>query len=596
MKTMRCVWRPFSEGRLLVLLTLGLALPGLAQIGYPWPSPPTVTIEATDPYATWSGDPGQFTVFRHGDTNAMLMLFCRISGTATNGVDYDAIANLVTIPAGVTSNTITITPINAGQTDLRTVTLQLTQPPFLPPINYIIGFPNQATVFIRPEGMTNIPPEVAIATPLDGAKFIAPANIPICAEARDFDGYVATVEFFADSTSLGITTNNPMSAGPRNPFCLLWSNVPAGDYVLTAKATDNAGDSTVSAPVSISVLSPPPPTNYPPLVRITSPPNGAIFRAPINLPIYAYAFDRDGMVTNVEFFADTNSLGTGRSLGLNTGPLPMPPVGLGNIFFLVWSNATVGAHALTAVAGSSDGGSATSAPVNISILSPPPPRTNRPPIVSIAAIDPVAIEGTNCWPWLGLAGVAPTWSNWTGPTAVCRFFTNCGPKDATFAVRRLGSTNGDLTVSYEIGGTATNGVDYVPLPDSVTIPAGERRALITVVPLDDGPPDINSTVVLKLTASTNYVLGFPRRAAAIIFDSQGPRPVTGLLPDRCFHLATAGPDGAWFHVDFSTNLLDWTSICTNQVVNGMIDFIDPDAQGEPARFYRAVPDSGPPAE
>jgi hypothetical protein len=78
-------------------------------------------------------------------------------------------------------------------------------------------------------------------------------------------------------------------------------------------------------------------------------------------------------------------------------------------------------------------------------------------------------------------------------------------------VRRLGDTNSDLAVTYDIGGTATNGVDYVTLSNAVTIPAGSCVALITVVPIDDGPPDITSTVILRLTRSSAYTLGCPQR-------------------------------------------------------------------------------------
>jgi hypothetical protein len=39
--------------------------------------------------------------------------------------------------------------------------------------------------------------------------FIAPADISIVAQARDPDGRVVTVEFFAGTHSLGIVTNNP---------------------------------------------------------------------------------------------------------------------------------------------------------------------------------------------------------------------------------------------------------------------------------------------------------------------------------------------------------------------------------------------------
>ena len=210
----------------------------------------------------------------------------------------------------------------------------------------------------------------------------------------------------------------------------------------------------------------------------------------------------------------------------------------------------------------------------------------RPALVSIVATDPVAIEGTNCWRW-------PVWSNWVAPTAVTRFITNCGPKNATFTVFRAGLTNNDLNVNYLIGGTATNGIDYVTISTNVTILAGQRQAAISIVPLDDGPPDVISTVILKLARGTNYLVGNPATAAAIILDSQTPRATTGVLPGNVFHLNAAGPDGAWFHVEYTTDLIHWTPVCTNQVVNGGIDFVDPDATGQPARYYRTVPEAAP---
>lgn len=37
------------------------------------------------------------------------------------------------------------------------------------------------------------------------------------------------------------------------PYTYNWTDVPAGDYVLTAKATDDRGATTTSAPVNITV-------------------------------------------------------------------------------------------------------------------------------------------------------------------------------------------------------------------------------------------------------------------------------------------------------------------------------------------------------
>ena len=47
---------------------------------------------------------------------------------------------------------------------------------------------------------------------------------------------------------------------------------------------------------------------------------------------------------------------------------------------------------------------------------------------------------------------------------------------------------------------------------------------------------------------------------------------------------------------FQTDMIHWTPICTNQVVNGSIDFVDPDAATSQARFYRTLPEPGPPPQ
>ena len=487
---------------------------------------PVVSVQATQPIATVS-NAGVFTVFRAGDTNATLNVWYDLGGTASNGVDYALIPpNTVTIAAGANSNTIVITPIeSAAVSVVKTVVLTLTNSPMLNPVNYQIGSPSQAVVYIEENGATNLPPLVSIIEPKDGDVFYTPTNIQFLAKATDPDGSVTHVEFFAGTNDLGsgmsVVLDPPGVNGVTGlVWIFTWLDPSPGDYPLTAVATDNGGASTASGPVNISVLQGPP-TNLPPVVRMVSPANGSVFHAPINLPLFAFANDPDGAVSSVEFFAGTNSLGLGQRLPVVT-PLagggiviggPVPPIYPTNLFFLIWSNAPVGAWALTAVATDNGGASTTSAPpVNIAILPSLPPPTNRPPIVNIVATDPVAIEGTNCWVWPGETNSPPTWGAW--PTAVCRPVTNCGPKIATFTVRRFGDTNSDLTLPYSIGGTASNGVDYVALPGSVTIPAGERRALITIVPIDDGPPDVNKTVILALTAFDECADGLSARFPA----------------------------------------------------------------------------------
>jgi len=58
------------------------------------------------------------------------------------------------------------------------------------------------------------------------------------------------------------------------------------------------------------------------------------------------------------------------------------------------------------------------------------------------------------------------------------------------------------TINYTIGGTATNGVDYVTIPTSVTVPSGEDSVAIVIDPFYDGIPEGTETVVLGINQPT----------------------------------------------------------------------------------------------
>ncbi len=74
---------------------------------------PWLTINATDAEASEKGsDTGTFTVSRTGSTAEAIDVFLIITGSAENGLDYDAIPNYVTIPAGSYTADVTISPIN----------------------------------------------------------------------------------------------------------------------------------------------------------------------------------------------------------------------------------------------------------------------------------------------------------------------------------------------------------------------------------------------------------------------------------------------------------------------------------------------------
>ena len=163
---------------------------------------PVVTIKSTDPFAMWSGDTGTFAVVRSGPTNQTLNVFYLVSGTAKNGVDYEAIGSWVMIAAGSWSNTITVKPIDLGQTNGATVILRLSPSPMGIAQNYRIGVPDTAVVYITPQEITNVPPYVKLFAPANGQIFYSPTNVHVDAFAGDVDGAVKSVEFFAGDKSL----------------------------------------------------------------------------------------------------------------------------------------------------------------------------------------------------------------------------------------------------------------------------------------------------------------------------------------------------------------------------------------------------------
>jgi chitodextrinase len=249
----------------------------------------------------------------------------------------------------------------------------------------------------------NKAPVVNITSPAGGASFNAPAAVTITASASDPDGSVTKVEFYNGSVKLGEATSSPYS--------YTWTNVAAGNYTLSARATDNAGAVTTSATVAIVVngtggnscdgvaawsatavytgnmqvvyngkiytakwwtQNEQPdthagegqvwkyerdcgggtnPGNTSPVVSIISPGAGATFTAPASVTITAAASDADGSIAKVAFYNGSTKLGE-----VSSTP-----------YTYTWSNVAAGSYTLTAMATDNGGAITTSAGVNIAV-------------------------------------------------------------------------------------------------------------------------------------------------------------------------------------------------------------------------------------
>jgi hypothetical protein len=182
-------------------------------------------------------------------------------------------------------------------------------------------------------------PTVNLTAPAAGT--IA-GTVAVTADAADNVG-VTGVQFLLNGANLG-------SEDLTSPYSLNWNttNTADGNYTLTARVRDAAGNTQTSSAVIVNILNHPPDNEFP-LVSITAPAAGEV-SGTIN--ISAGASDNVG-VTSVEFFLDGISIGIDAtapySVSLNT------------------ENVTNNNYTLTAKALDGAGNSTTSAGVAITV-------------------------------------------------------------------------------------------------------------------------------------------------------------------------------------------------------------------------------------
>jgi hypothetical protein len=115
-------------------------------------------------------------------------------------------------------------------------------------VDYVLTSENTspASVSLLSAALLPKTPDVAIVNPVNNGTFATPGTQALVATATQLDSSVQSVEFFANGTSL-------MSV-PSTPYSLSWTNPVAGNYTLTALATDADGKSRVSDPVNVTAI------------------------------------------------------------------------------------------------------------------------------------------------------------------------------------------------------------------------------------------------------------------------------------------------------------------------------------------------------
>ncbi|MEF8716706.1 MAG: Ig-like domain-containing protein [Candidatus Accumulibacter necessarius] len=188
----------------------------------------------------------------------------------------------------------------------------------------------------------NTPPTVSLTAPLDGAAYPLSATVTLMATASDVEVNtpISRVDFYHGQTLIGGSTTAP--------YRLDWTPPAAGVYRLTARATDSAGATTISAAHDLTVQG-----NLPPTVSLTSPGANQSFMAPATVTLTADANDPDG-VARVDFFHGATLIGSAVS----------------SPYRVAWNHVPAGRYLLTAQATDRLGASQTSAAVPITVNAP----------------------------------------------------------------------------------------------------------------------------------------------------------------------------------------------------------------------------------
>jgi len=171
----------------------------------------------------------------------------------------------------------------------------------------------------------NPPPSVALTSPLEGAVFTPGSTVTLSATATDLDangapGSVQNVEFLANGVVVG--------SDNTSPYSIVWQPT-AGNYTVTARATDNESASATTAAVSIQVRN-----QRPSISSATISPSGEVFAdTPLNVSsVVAADADGDAISYAYQWQSSLNGAVYTDASGLASDTLPASPERSGSLW------------------------------------------------------------------------------------------------------------------------------------------------------------------------------------------------------------------------------------------------------------------------
>jgi alpha-tubulin suppressor-like RCC1 family protein len=390
---------------------------------------------------------------------------------------------------------------------------------------------------------SNAPPAVAVISPADGTTVSVPGIVLLQANASDADGSISEVKFFEGDTLLGSGT---VSTGV---YALIWTIGTPGHPVITARAIDDRGLSSISQPVTITAIN----SNLP----------------TVNLFILDGAASEAGPHNAFFGIARTGNTNTFLPVNIALGGSAVPGVDYVGLNYTYLSNFVViparasgvdlGIHPLadsvlegeeTVVFTLLDG-----ANYNAGL-------SNR--IVLTIADD--ANAHSNEAPYLRLIAPAANSAS-VSPAAI--------PLKAVIQ----GALLPDATVEFLRGTTVVGASTNV---------SSNPATNLFVFSWTNAPPGRHT--LYAQTLDTNGVIVSSQPVPITVLASTNLPQVNlgGNTATNRNEIVVIGQPNGVYRIESSTNLVNWTALTTSFSTKGVIRFVDPQAGASAQRFYRAV--------
>ncbi|MDB6149846.1 MAG: peptidase and in kexin sedolisin [Chthoniobacter sp.] len=466
---------------------------------------PTVTVAASDSNSGEGGDTGAFTVSRVGSNSTALVVNLARTGTAGSGTDYTPLPSTVTIAAGATAATLTVTPTDDSITEeSETVILTVS-----PAAQYITGSPDSATVTIADN-------DTAAAVTVEASDSSA-------GEASGDSGSFTLRRTGSTTEELSINVQISGSAASGIDYAALSTpvTIPAGQSV--ALLTITPVDDLLPELTETVTLIVAPGSNY-------------IVGAPATASVSIV--DNDSTTNNDNFAQRATLAGSSFSTAGSTAASTKEPgepnhaaITGGKSVWYQWLAPTSGATVIDTFGSQFD--TLLAIYTGTALASLTPIASNDDAVGSGGVNSQVTFQATAGVTYLvaidGYRGASGNFVlNGSAPSSSLPVVTIESTVPATaegaaqtgsMRISRTEATASALQINLTVSGSATNGTDYSAVPTIVNIPAGSTTVNIPITAVDDSFIEASESVVIAVGPSPSYVTGLPASATVTIADN-----------------------------------------------------------------------------